>query len=106
MCIVLYFYLFVESCLLTGLRILRIKVKLVFFFFFKLQVDCPLIFHRALDNTSYTHATLPNLPIIFPFGLSNLIPIALQIDTLFSQSMRLETIQQTQLAHPWGKKNV
>lgn len=86
MCRVLYFYLCVASHLLISLRIFRIKVKLVFvWFFFKLQVDCPLIFCSALDNTSYTQAMLPNSPITSPLGLSNLIPRALQIDTPVSQ---------------------
>ena len=85
MCRVLYFYLCVASHLLISLRIFRIKVKLVFVCFFKLQVDCPLIFYSALDNTSYTQTMLPNSPITSPLGLSNLIPIALQIDTPVSQ---------------------
>lgn len=86
-------------CLFAGSRILRIKVNLAFF---KLQVDCPLIFHSALD----THTTLPNLPIPFPLGLSNLIPIALQQILNSPSPQQLETIQQKRLAHHWKEKSV
>ena len=94
-----------QGCLSAVCLLAEAKgISWCFFFFFKLQVDCPLIFYSALDNTSYTQAMLPNSPITFPLGLSNLIPIALQIDTPISQPIATWNNSANTISPSLGKK--